>query len=285
MSRISPEAPVPVVEFDHESFMPGGGECGAEPECVGVQTELVGSVGEDAAAKTLRRLLEAEGGLSGLLRHGQRPTSIKTRIIANRQQLVRVDREARGDLKGPASERLWRRVQSRLPGVDGVIVGDYGKGVVTQGLLDRVREACRHRGIWLSLDPKPVHRLDLSGLSLLTPNRKEVFELAGVADLAPAVEPLRDAMLQEVAARLLEELRPALLLVTLGEHGMLLCQRGQAAVHIPTRAREVFDVSGAGDTVIGVFTLAIVAGRRRWRRRSCRTTRRGWWWGSWARRW
>lgn len=262
VSRISPEAPVPVVEFDHESFMPGGAANVARNlSALGVQTELVGSVGEDAAAKTLRRLLEAEGvDCRGLLRHGQRPTSIKTRIIANRQQLVRVDREARGDLKGPASERLWRRVQSRLPGVDGVIVGDYGKGVVTQGLLDRVREACRHRGIWLSLDPKPVHRLDLSGLSLLTPNRKEVFELAGVADLAPAVEPLRDAMLQEVAARLLEELRPALLLVTLGEHGMLLCQRGQAAVHIPTRAREVFDVSGAGDTVIGVFTLAIVAG-------------------------
>jgi rfaE bifunctional protein kinase chain/domain len=151
-------------------------------------------------------------------------------------------------------------VESALAGVDAVIVGDYGKGVVTQELLEGLKQCCRERGVWLSLDPKPVHRLDLAGLSLITPNRKETFELAGVNDTFRAADPLRDAPLGEAVSRLLERLRPALLLVTLGEQGMLLCRHGYPPAHIPTVAREVFDVSGAGDTVIASFTLAIAAG-------------------------
>jgi D-beta-D-heptose 7-phosphate kinase/D-beta-D-heptose 1-phosphate adenosyltransferase len=112
----------------------------------------------------------------------------------------------------------------------------------------------------LSLDPKPVHHLNLSGLSLLTPNRKEAFELANLPDDTRNVNPLADKNLQLVADRLLNELRPALLLITLGELGMFLCQRGQKPFHIPTVAQEVFDVSGAGDTVIATFTLAVAAG-------------------------
>jgi len=128
-------------------------------------------------------------------------------------------------------------------------------------LLDQIKRLSRARGIWVSLDPKPVHRLDLSNLSLITPNRKEAFELAGVNDgLARIANPLNDAGLLNVADRLLRELRPVVLLITLGHQGLLLCQRGQQPFHIPTLAREVFDVSGAGDTVIASFTLAIAAG-------------------------
>mgnify|MGYP002363681314 CR=1 FL=1 len=134
------------------------------------------------------------------------------------------------------------------------------QGVVTQPLLDALREGCRERGIWLSVDPKPVHRLDLRKLSLLTPNRKEAFELAGPHDGTRASHPLADPGLAQVATKLLAETQPALLLITLGEQGMLLCQRGQPPFHIPTVAREVFEVSGAGDTVIASFTLAIAAG-------------------------
>jgi len=123
--------------------------------------------------------------------------------------------------------------------------------VVTQLLLDGIKRLCWERGLWLSVDPKPVHRLDLSGLSLITPNRKEAYELARGAE--PESAP-------QVAQRLLDELHPALLLVTLGDQGMLLCQRGQKPFLIPTVAREVYDVSGAGDTVIASFTLAIAAG-------------------------
>ena len=114
--------------------------------------------------------------------------------------------------------------------------------------------------MWLSLDPKPVHRLDLGGLSLITPNRKEAFELATVPDDTKTANPLQDKNLMLVAERLLGGLHPALLLITLGELGMLLCQRGQPPFHIHTVAQEVFDVSGAGDTVIATFTLAIAAG-------------------------
>jgi D-beta-D-heptose 7-phosphate kinase/D-beta-D-heptose 1-phosphate adenosyltransferase len=131
---------------------------------------------------------------------------------------------------------------------------------VTQELLDEVKGLCRTRGIWLSLDPKPVHHLYLAGLSLITPNRNEAFELAGIADGTRAENPLEDPNLLRVADKLLAELRPALLLITLGDQGMLLCQRGQRPFHIPTVAQEVFDVSGAGDTVIATFTLAIAAG-------------------------
>jgi D-beta-D-heptose 7-phosphate kinase/D-beta-D-heptose 1-phosphate adenosyltransferase len=147
-----------------------------------------------------------------------------------------------------------------IPSAAALIVGDYGKGVVTQPLLDEIKRMCRSHGVWLSLDPKPVHHLNLSGLSLITPNRKEAFELAGLTDEPRHNLPLADANLQRVAERLLNEFRPAVLLITLGELGMLLCQHGQKPFHIPTVAQEVFDVSGAGDTVIASFTLAIAAG-------------------------
>src|SRR2546425_258403 len=147
-----------------------------------------------------------------------------------------------------------------MPG-DAANVGDYGKGVVTQSLLEAIKKLCRARGIWVSLDPKPVHRLGLTNLSLLTPNRKEAFELAGLTEGAiRTTNPLNDANLLWVAEKLLGELQPALLLITLGDQGMLLCQRRQRPYHIPTVAQEVFDVSGAGDTVIASFTLAIAAG-------------------------
>ncbi len=262
VSRISPEAPVPVVDFARESFMPGGAANVARNlSALGVQTELFGLVGRDDAGKRLRELLHDQTvDCRGLLPHATRPTSIKTRIVAHQQQLVRVDRETKLDADGPTTRRLLAALEPSLLAADAVIVGDYGKGVVTQPLLDGLKQFCRARGVWLSLDPKPVHDLNLSGLSLITPNRKEAFALAGVSDDAHAADPHADAPLQRAAEKLLAELQPALLLITLGDHGMLLCQRGRKPFHIPTVAQEVFDVSGAGDTVIASFTLAIAAG-------------------------
>jgi D-beta-D-heptose 7-phosphate kinase/D-beta-D-heptose 1-phosphate adenosyltransferase len=209
----------------------------------------------------LRKLLgELELDCGGLLRQGSRPTSVKTRIIAHQQQVVRVDRESRTQADPRLTRRLISAVQQSLDSADAVIVGDYGKGVVTQPLIDHVRHQCRLRGIWVSLDPKPVHQLNLSGLSLITPNRKEAFELSGLHDDGRAAHPLKDEQLMRTAQKLLEELKPALLLITLGDQGMLLCKRGETPRHFPTVAQEVFDVSGAGDTVIAAFTLAIAAG-------------------------
>jgi rfaE bifunctional protein kinase chain/domain len=163
-------------------------------------------------------------------------------------------------LDATLTRRLVRTLERMVPGTAAVIIGDYGKGVVTQPLLDEVKRICRSHGIWLSLDPKPVHHLGLTGFSLITPNRKEAFELANLPDTTRNNHPLADANLMRAAERLLQELKPAVLLITLGELGMLLCQRDRKPFHIPTVAQEVFDVSGAGDTVIASFTLAIAAG-------------------------
>lgn len=262
VARISPEAPVPVVDFDRESFMPGGAANVARNlTALNVSTELFGSVGHDHAGNQLKLLLEEQHiKCDGVLAHAERATSLKTRIVAHKQQVVRIDRETRDGLSGKQIERLLALLKSRANHADAVIICDYGKGVVTQPLLDEVKKLCRTRGLWLSLDPKPVHHLNLAGLSLITPNRKEAFELADLPDETRNNHPLEDANLMRVAERLLNELRPAVLLITLGELGMLLCQRGQKPFHIPTIAQEVFDVSGAGDTVISSFTLAVAAG-------------------------
>jgi D-beta-D-heptose 7-phosphate kinase/D-beta-D-heptose 1-phosphate adenosyltransferase len=185
---------------------------------------------------------------------------VKTRVVAHKQQVVRIDRETRDGLNAALTRRLLSITQSMIPDTAAVIVGDYGKGVVTQPLLEELKGICRRRGVWLSLDPKPVHHLNLSGLSLITPNRKEAIELADLPDETRHNDPLADVNLMRVADQLLNELRPAVLLITLGELGMLLCRHGQKPFHIPTVAQEVFDVSGAGDTVIATFTLAIAAG-------------------------
>jgi len=262
VSRISPEAPVPVVDFARESFMPGGAANVAR-NLVSLATpaELFGAIGQDDAAKKLLKLLREQNiGCNGLIKSVARHTSIKTRIVAQQQQVVRIDRETRGALDAKTTTKLLAEFKTKLTKADAVIVVDYGKGVVTQPLLDGIKALCHARGVWLSLDPKPVHQLNLSSLSLITPNRKEAFELADLPDETKNENPFADKNLMLVAEKLLNALRPALLLITLGEFGMLLCQRGQKPFHIPTVAQEVFDVSGAGDTVIASFTLAIAAG-------------------------
>ena len=262
VARISPEAPVPVVDFERESFMPGGAANVARNlTALNVPTELFGVIGHDDAASRLKELLAGQKiGCTGLVTNPARHTSVKTRIVAHKQQVVRIDRETRDGLDAKLTARLLAQLKSKLQRADAVIVGDYGKGVVTQPLLNEIKSLCRARGIWLSLDPKPVHLLNLSGLSLITPNRKETFELANLPDETRHENPLADKNLMLAVERLLHELRPAVLLVTLGESGMLLCQRGQKPFHILTVAQEVFDVSGAGDTVIATFTLAVAAG-------------------------
>jgi D-beta-D-heptose 7-phosphate kinase/D-beta-D-heptose 1-phosphate adenosyltransferase len=262
VSRISPEAPVPVVDFQRESFMPGGAaNVSRNLADLEVPTEIYGAIGEDDAGKQLQRLLNGQKiGCHGLVQSAARRTSVKTRIVAHQQQVVRIDRETRENLDAALTRRLLDEFTSRLAATDAVIIGDYGKGVVTQPLLDEIKTLCRARGIWVSLDPKPVHHLDLSRLSLITPNRKEAFELAELPDETRSANPLADKHLLRVVDKLLDQPGPAILLITLGELGMLLCQRGQKPVHIPTVAQEVFDVSGAGDTVIASFTLAVAAG-------------------------
>jgi rfaE bifunctional protein kinase chain/domain len=260
--RISPEAPVPVVQWERESFMPGGAANVARNlAALEIPTELFSVIGRDPAGKKLKQLLlEANVQAEGCICSDSQITTVKTRIIAHQQQVVRLDRDAVGDPGKRAAGQLMRRLEQGIDTADAVIIGDYGKGIVTQSLLDGLKEICRAHEVWLSIDPKPAHVLDLSGVSLLTPNRKEAFELAGVSDTSRSDDPLTDEQLMMVAERLLGSISPTILLITLGEHGMLLCENGKKPVHIPTVAQQVFDVSGAGDTVIAAFTAAIAAG-------------------------
>lgn len=262
VDRISPEAPVPVVEFQRENFMPGGAANVAR-NLAGLKTTaaMIGPIGRDEHGAKLKSLLGKEGvNCRGLFAQSHRPTSIKMRIVAHQQQVVRVDREERSAIDEATVRMILGLVEQQLPRTAAIILGDYGKGAITQPLLEGLKTLCRKRGVWISLDPKPVHRVDISGLSLITPNRKEAFELAGLEDAHKGAHPLEDKGLMQVARVLQRCLKPALLLITLGDQGMLLCHPGKKPFHVPTTAQEVFDVSGAGDTVIASFTLAIAAG-------------------------
>ena len=261
-SRISPEAPVPVVEFERESFMAGAaGNVASNITALNSKAQLHSVLGRDDAAKKLRELLKAnQVDCKSLITDSSRQTSCKTRIIAQRQQVVRVDRESKADIEPRLARRLLKSVEAGLAKSNLIVIIDYGKGVVTQDYLDELKALGKRRGVWLSLDPKPVHSLDLRGLSLITPNRKEAFELAGIGDSTHNANPIKDRNLMRAARQLIGGLELKVLLITLGELGMLVCQPGHKPFHIPTIAREVFDVSGAGDTVIGSFTLAIAAG-------------------------
>ena len=262
VDRISPEAPVPIVNFKRESFMAGGAANVARNlTALGCPAQMHSVIGRDDAAKTLRELLKTDGvGCQPLITDASRQTSCKTRIIAQRQQVVRVDRETRNDVEPRLAKRLAKSIANGLAEAKALVIGDYGKGVITQNFLDELKALGQRHNAWLSLDPKPIHSLDLRGLSLITPNRKEAFELAGISDTSIHTQPLKDKNLMRAAKQLLGTLELNVLLITLGELGMLVCEPDKKPFHIPTLAREVFDVSGAGDTVIGTFTRAIAAG-------------------------
>jgi D-beta-D-heptose 7-phosphate kinase/D-beta-D-heptose 1-phosphate adenosyltransferase len=262
VSRISPEAPVPVVEVEKETSYPGGAANVARnlrPFCAGVH--LCGLVGEDVHARKLRDLLAGELISTGaLVADSGHSTIVKTRIVARQQQVVRVDRERRMKVSTELLERSCAVIADLLPMMDAVIFEDYGKGFLGQLLKDRVAEMANRAGKYISADPNPTNPLDWRGIDLLKPNRSEAFAMAGIPDNGASPNPLADSALLEVGNILLKKWGLPALLVTLGEHGMVLFQRGEVPYHTPTRAREVFDVSGAGDTAIALHTLAVCAG-------------------------
>lgn len=263
VSRISPEAPVPVVNVTAESYYPGGAANVARNlrEFTGA-VAVMGVAGTDTAGERLIALLAAAGiDTSAVQRDAGAATTLKSRIIARNQQVVRVDRERVTPLTAEQTERAMEDLERAIDGVDAVIVADYGKGFVTQRLADAICKTAREKGKILTVDPHPHTRLDWQRPTAVKPNRAEAFLAAGMP-ASDAVEPvLNDGPLREAARRLLERWRPESLLITLGEQGMLLVPGdGGTPYHTPTRARTVFDVSGAGDTALAVFTLGLAAG-------------------------
>lgn len=260
--RISPEAPIPVVSVRSETMVPGGA---ANVACnlaeLGIGVRMCGVIGADSDGAHLRALLEEKGiDCSSLLAVPGRPTAVKSRVMAQGQQLVRVDREDTRPLAKGLSKRLIAELARGTPEHQGIILADYAKGVISQFLFDRVKSFCRESGMWLSVDPKPKRAMEMPGVSLLTPNRKELFELAERPYSPPTTTVLEDEGLLRAIAAVQERYHPRVLLVTISDQGMLLCEEGKAPVLFPAMAREVFDVSGAGDTVIAIFTAAMVSG-------------------------
>jgi D-glycero-beta-D-manno-heptose-7-phosphate kinase len=262
VSRISPEAPVPVVNVTSESYYPGGAANVARnirEFTSGVS--VMGLIGNDARGQQLLDLLRATGiDTAGVLSDASRFTTTKTRVIARNQQVVRVDRERNHPLTTAQTAQVMRHLDALGPRVDAVIVADYGKGFLTQPLADCMCQWAAAHGKILTVDPHPHTSLAWSGATAVKPNRAEAFLAAGLP-ASDAVEPvMSDEALLGAGKRLLQKWNAGSLLVTLGEQGMLLLERDAPPYHIPTRAKAVFDVSGAGDTAIAVFTLALAAG-------------------------
>jgi D-beta-D-heptose 7-phosphate kinase/D-beta-D-heptose 1-phosphate adenosyltransferase len=262
VSRISPEAPVPVVNVTGESYYPGGAaNVARNVREFTAHTSVMGVVGADGHGRRLVQLLE-ECGLdtSGVLENPSASTTVKTRIIARNQQVVRVDRERVAPLDAGATRRAIERLDRAVSGVDAIVVADYGKGFLTQPFADRICQSAREHGKVLAVDPHPYTSLSWHGATAIKPNRAEAFAAAGIPPADPVTPVLSDRALLAAGRRLLEIWQPASLLITLGENGMLLLQPDAPPYHTPTRAQTVFDVSGAGDTAIAVFALALSAG-------------------------
>jgi D-beta-D-heptose 7-phosphate kinase/D-beta-D-heptose 1-phosphate adenosyltransferase len=247
--RISPEAPVPVVAVEGDRFTLGAaGNVALNLANLGCAVEVVGKIGDDVAGRTVEGLLGEHGiGFSKSLVGAGMATITKVRVVARGQQLCRIDRDGEKSDHAPVS---IGEICEKIRAADGVILSDYGKGTLTDANVGTFVETARRHGIFVALDPKPAGGLRIPKVSLLTPNMAEAEQLAGVHG---------DCSIEEVCARIVEKYGPRHLAITLGASGMYIFSDGTSA-QIPTYAREVFDVSGAGDTVIACLTIAIVAG-------------------------
>jgi len=255
VDRISPEAPVPVVEVERESMSLGGaGNVAANLSALDAQPALISLRGDDADGSALERALKERGVLAeGLLVDGARPTTVKTRIIAHSQQVVRADRETRADVQGELFERLSAAIERGLESAEALVVSDYGKGVVHPGTLETALGKCRRRGIPVCVDPKESHIDAYRDATILTPNQHE----AGYVQGRRIVD---ETSLMEVGWGLQRRLNAGAVLITRGPDGMSLFERGGRYTSLPTVAREVYDVTGAGDTVVSVVALALASG-------------------------
>lgn len=255
VGRISPEAPVPVVQVTGESFHLGGaGNVAANVRSLGGTPSLAGVIGRDDAGRRIEESL-GDAGIASCLEISEtgRPTTVKTRVIAHSQQVVRTDREEASDLPAQTEAALIEAVRRELPSAEALVISDYQKGAVTAPLLRKVLPLARRRRVPVLVDPKRRHFRLYRGVTLVTPNQVETEQATGI--------PLDgEEALVAAGRRILALLACRAALVTRGEHGMSLFERGEQPVHVPATAREVFDVTGAGDSVIATMALAIAAG-------------------------
>lgn len=251
VERISPEAPVPVVHIDKDTYRLGGAcNVALNLKQMGCNVSLVGLMGQDSAGDRLRSLLEANGiTVSENNSNRDVSTIVKTRVIVRNQQLCRLDRESFFTEK--QTENLMPLLRDTLQNFDAIIVSDYNKGTISQPLLDLLIELKKQKNFFLAVDPKPAHELDYSGADLLKPNRSEALQLSGVLPKPRAPFPL-----EAVAKRILERYHLKYLAITLGNEGLALLNEQNEGKIYPAQDREVFDVSGAGDTALAALVVA-----------------------------
>ncbi len=254
VKRISPEAPVPVVEVSNENLLPGGAANVANNLIsLGCKVFISGVIGKDEMGRRLMQMLEEKGvKTEGIIVDDNRPTTIKTRIIAHNQQVVRFDREVMSEINRSTLSSILTHVRNCLPHIKGIIISDYCKGVITKTLMRKLLEMVDLKR-FIAVDPKIGHFDYYKGVSLITPNINEASSGSGV-------EITDEKTLVTAGKSLIEKLRCKAVLITRGEEGMTLFEDNGKVTHIPTFAKEVYDVTGAGDTVIATFTLSHCAG-------------------------
>lgn len=253
VERISPEAPVPIVDLKSSSDIVGGAANVAANACsLGAKVAVLGVIGDDDDGDALTKALTLMGiDGSGLVRIPGRPTTVKTRIIASHQQLVRVDKESKELIPPSAASELLEKFTSLLPQADVVVISDYAKGVLSADLLSRIIGLARNYNVSTLVDPKGRDYSKYRGATLITPNRKEAFEACS-DEIFTTVE--------DAGKLLLEKHSLEAVLITQGENGMTLFETGEAPRNMRARARHVYDVTGAGDTVIATLAAGIGAG-------------------------
>ncbi len=255
VSRISPEAPVPVVHVDSESVRLGGAaNVFNNILALGGKADLCGVIGSDETGRMLLKELGSKrSGRGGVVIDQERPTTRKSRVVAHNQQIVRYDVERRGELKPMLQKRILRYVESRLRELSCLVVSDYAKGVVSHSLMSELTRLASLRKIPVIVDPKVEHFSYYKGVTVITPNHLEATQAAGLHGDG-------DQTIQEAGATIRQRLGCQSVLITRGERGMSLFEADGVSWHIPAKARQVYDVTGAGDTVIGALALALATG-------------------------
>jgi D-beta-D-heptose 7-phosphate kinase/D-beta-D-heptose 1-phosphate adenosyltransferase len=247
---------VPVVNITKENLLLGGAANVVNNiHSMGGVVRVCGVIGDDEAGKQLLQLLRVQGiNSEGLIKDQKRPTTIKTRIIAHNQQVVRFDRETKDKIEKETRRRIFDYIKQQIiEGLDAIVLSDYCKGVVTKDLVKDIVNIAKKHDVIVSVDPKINHFGMYSGVTILTPNVSE-------ASIGSRIEIVDEGSLLKAGTLLLKRLKCKAVLITRGEQGMSLFEHGGRITHIPTVAQEVFDVTGAGDTVISALTLAMAAG-------------------------
>jgi rfaE bifunctional protein kinase chain/domain len=255
VSRISPEAPVPVVEvFEETTKLGGAGNVALNISALEDIPILVGVIGDDLNGEKLKTELSRQKiSVEGIIKDRARKTTTKTRIIAQQQQVVRADREDTEEISQDTQALILDYLRKKIDGLKGIIISDYGKGVVTFDLLTRVISLAKKNNVIVGVDPKETHFMNYKEVTVITPNHHEASFVAG--------KRIKDEKsLEEVGWKLLNDLKAESLLITRGKEGMSLFEKDNSLTHFPTRAKKVFDVTGAGDTVISTFVSALASG-------------------------